>query len=106
MDTIETLTARITALEDRQAIADLIAGYGPAVNSLDGAGAAVIWARDGVYQIGPGWTFDGRAAITALPELPQHRGYVAQGCTFPVAAQDRAGGRARNCAWLFAGVAA
>ncbi|WP_010141986.1 nuclear transport factor 2 family protein [Oceanicola sp. S124] len=78
-DRITLLAERLTALEDRQQIADLIAGYGPAVDSLDGAGAAAIWDRDGRYEIGSQWALDGQAQIAGLTEFDQHRGYVEQG---------------------------
>lgn len=79
-DTIERLTARLTALEDRQAIADLIAGYGPAVDTLDGPATASLWADAGKYDIAPDMLLEGRAAISGIATLDQHRGYVAQGC--------------------------
>ena len=78
-DALTALTARVTALEDRQAIADLIARYGPAVDSVDGAGTAAIWADTGIYSIG-GTVLDGGAAIAGLVDFPQHRAYVEAGC--------------------------
>jgi uncharacterized protein (TIGR02246 family) len=78
--TLEDLQARLTALEDRQAIADLIAGYGPAVDALDGTGAAAIWAPDGTYHIGSDVTLRGRGEIAGIAALEHHRGYVARGC--------------------------
>lgn len=78
-DALTALTDRVTALEDRQAIADLIARYGPAVDSLDGAATAQIWAETGTYRIG-GSLLDGGAAIAGLVDFAQHRGYVEAGC--------------------------
>lgn len=79
-ETPETLHARLSALEDRHAIADLIAGYGPAVDALDGDAAAAIWAADGTYRIGADLVLRGHADIAGIRQMSQHRGYVAQGC--------------------------
>lgn len=79
-ETIETLAARLTRLEDHQAIADLIASYGPAVDTLDGARAASLWSEDGTYRIGPDAILSGRDEIAGIAEMDQHRSYVDAGC--------------------------
>ncbi|WP_341862034.1 nuclear transport factor 2 family protein [Gymnodinialimonas sp. 57CJ19] len=79
-ESLEKLNERLTALEDRQTIADLIAGYGPAIDALDGDGAAAIWAADGTYDIGADVTLNGRAEIAGIAEMDQHRAYVTKGC--------------------------
>lgn len=75
----ETLAARLTALEDRQEIADLISGYGPAVDALQGEAAAAIWTETGRYEVGEQWSFEGRDRIAALTGVEQHRNYVENG---------------------------
>lgn len=76
---IEKLEARLAALEDRAAIAELIAGYGPCVDALDGAGAAAAWAEAGTYEIGPAMTLRGQHEIAGIAAMDQHRDYVARG---------------------------
>ncbi|MET0269232.1 MAG: nuclear transport factor 2 family protein, partial [Sphingomonas sp.] len=58
---LATLRAGLRAVQDRQAIADLIAAYGPAVDRGDGCAAADLWAADGTYDLGPLGVARGRA---------------------------------------------
>jgi len=48
----QSLARRITALEDQEAIRDLLARYGPLADAGDCAGAAALWTEDGVYEVG------------------------------------------------------
>lgn len=73
------LAARLAALEDREAIRDLIARYGPLADAGDCAGAAALWAEDGVYEVGGFGAFQGRAAIAALLEGESHQSLIAGG---------------------------
>jgi uncharacterized protein (TIGR02246 family) len=81
----ETLTAsdnmgaRIAALEDREAIRDLIARYGPLADAGDCAGAAALWAEDGTYEVGGFGIYQGRAAIQALLEGESHQTLIHGG---------------------------
>lgn len=77
------LEARVRALEDRLEIIDIIAAYGPAVDSGDGASVAQMWAEDGEYTFGAGGA--GTTTLTGpdvgeLVDLPGHRGYMTRGC--------------------------
>lgn len=78
MATIEDLECRIAELEDRLAILQLVASYGPAVDSLDRDGVAALWAEDGRYDFG-GDPLEGREAVASLIDLDTHRGYVGKG---------------------------
>lgn len=71
--------ARLAALEDREAIRDLIARYGPLVDSGRVAEAAALWAEDGVYEVGGYGAYVGPAAIRALLEGPDHQALIAGG---------------------------
>ncbi len=73
------LHERLQVIEDRLALADLIARYGPAVDSGDGKSLARDWCEEAVYA-GDGWEFRGREAIAGIPDFPQHRAFMAQGC--------------------------
>jgi hypothetical protein len=64
---LETLVARLRVLEDREAIRDLIASYGPL-------------AEDGIYEVVGFAQAQGHAAIAALIEGDTHRALMADGC--------------------------
>ena len=86
------LPARIAMLEDREAIRDLIASYGPLADAGDCAGAAALWTEDGVYEVGGFGEYRGRAAIRELLEGENHQGLIAGGAAHvlspPVIALD------------------
>lgn len=75
-----TPEARLQALEDREAIRDLIARYGPLADSGDAAGVAALWTEDGSYAVGGMTEAKGRAAIAALIEGQMHQSLMADGC--------------------------
>lgn len=74
------LAARLQALEDREAIRELIASYGPLADAGAAEELAGLWAEDGSYGVGGMGAAKGRAAIAALIEGPTHQGLMAQGC--------------------------
>lgn len=80
MPAADTLAARLQALEDREAIRDLIARYGPAADNGDAEGAAALFAPDGVYAVGGMGESRGRPAIAALLRGPTHQQLMADGC--------------------------
>ncbi|WP_375195119.1 nuclear transport factor 2 family protein [Sphingobium sp.] len=75
----DPLAARIAALEDREAIRDLIARYGPLADSGDCAGAAALWTEDGIYEVGGFGSYQGRTAIRALLEGESHQQLIHGG---------------------------
>ena len=77
-DRLNALEARVRELEDRAQIFQLMAAYGPAVDSRDGATLADLWTEDASYDT-DGYIFDGRKQITELVDLPTHQDYVAAG---------------------------
>lgn len=76
---LAALRNEVRALRDRQAIADLIAAYGPAVDRGDSRGAAALWAHDGSYDLGAMGTARGHDAIAALFEADLHQGLIRDG---------------------------
>lgn len=80
MPAADALAARLQALEDREAIRDLIARYGPAADSGDAEGAAALFAPEGVYAVGGMGESRGRPAIAALLRGPVHQQLMADGC--------------------------
>lgn len=82
-DRLAALEARTRHLEDQLAITQLLAAYGPAVDSLSGDDAAALWVEDGTYEAGE-YVFAGRAALAGLVDIANHRAWVAQGCAHVV----------------------
>jgi len=73
------LEARVSMLEDHLAILQLVASYGPAVDSLDRDKVAELWAKDGSYDFSGGEPLKGRANVADLIDLATHRAYVTAG---------------------------
>lgn len=74
------LEARLQALEDREAIRDLIAGYGPLADTGAAELVAGLWAEDGSYAVAGMDEAKGRDAIAGLIAGPVHQALLAQGC--------------------------
>lgn len=75
---LAALERRLGELEDTIAILQLIASYGPAVDSMDRDGVAALWAKDGTYEYTGGY-LEGRDGVAALIDLATHRAYVDAG---------------------------
>jgi len=78
--TIEALAARLQTLEDREAIRDLIARYGPLADAGEADALASLWTEGGVYDVVGFATAKGHAKIAALIDGPAHRALLADGC--------------------------
>lgn len=75
-----TIEDRLRAVEDRIAIAQVICGYGYAVDGLNTEAVGQTFTEDGVYAIGDFGKLEGRAGVEVLTSDPGHLGYVAAGC--------------------------
>ncbi len=75
---LATLETRLAALEDERAILQLIARYGPAVDSLSGAEVRDLWSPGGSYDFGSG-ALVGSDAVAGLVDMAEHRGFVERG---------------------------
>ena len=75
-----TIEDRLRAVEDRIAIAQVICGYGYAVDGLNTEAVGQTFTKDGVYAVGDFGSMDGRSAIEALTSDPGHLAYVGAGC--------------------------
>ena len=75
---MNSLEERLLALEDRAAITELLASYGPLADTGNGAGIRELWDSAGTY------TFDSttleRPAVAGLVELESHREFMRAGC--------------------------
>lgn len=76
----DAIAARLQMLEDRDAIADLIARYGPLADSGEADGVAMLWTDDGIYAVDGFPEARGHAAIAALIEGPVHQALMKRGC--------------------------
>lgn len=73
------ILSRLQRLEDQQAIAKLVASYGPSVDAGNADRAADLWAVDGTYDV-EGWQMIGRVGIHEMVSSTSHQALVAHGC--------------------------
>lgn len=76
---VAALAKRVRVLEDQQEIIQLIAKYGPAVDSLSGEAVIDLWTEDGIYDVGGMQPFIG-TDVVGVVEAAIHRQYVSAGC--------------------------
>lgn len=79
-DRLALLEDRLQALEDRLAIYQLVATYGPAVDSLSEERVAALWTDDGVYDAGGNEPFKGSDQLKQITTSDMHRKFVDAGC--------------------------
>lgn len=72
------LSGRVALIERRLALYDLIASYGPAVDSGSARAAADLWNPEGSYDYGD-HKLSGRAEIEAMVEGRHHQGLIQAG---------------------------
>ncbi|QTV79048.1 nuclear transport factor 2 family protein [Microbacterium sp. NIBRBAC000506063] len=75
---------RLRALEDRAAIAELIAQYGPAVDRGDADAVRALWSDDGEYGFDD--TVLDAEGIHSLVDLETHRDLMRRGCAHIISA--------------------
>jgi len=80
MNDLTDLDRRLSAIEDREAIRELIARYGPLADSGQAEDLATLWAPDGVYEVVGYASATGHAEIAALIEGPVHQELMTAGC--------------------------
>lgn len=78
-DRLAALETRLRAAEDRLAIMDVVAHYGPAVDTRSATATADLWTQDGVYDYGAA-PLVGTRAIGGLVDREPHVSYVERGC--------------------------
>ena len=76
----QSIEDRLRALEDRQAIYQVVCGYGYAVDGLNVEAVGSFYVDDGIYAVGDIGEMKGRETIEAITRDPGHLGYVAAGC--------------------------
>ena len=75
-----TVEERLTAMEDRLAIYQLVCGYGYAVDGCNAEAVGSFYAEDGVYAVGDAGHWEGREAIAGITASPGHLTLVGAGC--------------------------
>jgi len=78
--TVEALVARVRQLEDQAEITQLVAQYGPAVDSGSAGATADLWTEDGTFDAVPWWKMEGRADIEAMVTSGGHHELIENGC--------------------------
>ncbi len=104
--TVEALAAKVRALSDQLEITQLVAQYGPAVDSGSAEATAALWTEDGSFDAVPHLRMRGRDDIVAMVN-GGHQDLIRNGCghvlTVPhvVVDGDEATGRsyALNIRW-------
>lgn len=77
---VNALEQRLTMLEDRAAIRDLITSYGRLADAGHADAVARLWTADGTYEVVGMATATGHAAIAGLITGPVHQALMADGC--------------------------
>lgn len=81
-DRIDALEARLQRLEDEQAIARLVASYGPLVDAGEADRVAALWTEEGTYDV-EGYYMANRAEVAAMVHSEAHQGLIGNGsCHF------------------------
>ena len=78
--TVEALAARVHQLEDQLELYQVVARYGPAVDSGDPEATAALWLEDGTYETEQTGPMVGRAGIAAMVVGEGHQGLIHGGC--------------------------
>lgn len=76
----QSIEERLLAVEDRQAIYQVVCGYGYAADGLNADAVGSCYVDDGVYAVGDIGKMEGREQIEAITRDPGHLAYVGAGC--------------------------
>jgi uncharacterized protein (TIGR02246 family) len=71
---------RLRAVEDRLAIAQLVCGYGYAIDGCNAEAVGSFYAEDGIYAVAGSSTWQGRDAVAGIAASSGHLDLVAAGC--------------------------
>jgi hypothetical protein len=104
---VEALSARVAQLEDHLEIAQLVARYGPSVDSGSADATAALWTDDGVFDAVGAVTMHGHDEIAGMVLGAGHQSLILNGCAHVLTAPhvvvdgDTARGRsyALNIRW-------
>ena len=74
------LEAQVRVLADHEEITQLLASYGPSVDSGSAAATAALWEVDGVFDVGGHFTMNGRDEIMGMVNGEGHQSLIHNGC--------------------------
>ena len=80
---LAALRARVRELEDFRDVTQLVAQYGPSVDSGTAGETASIWTEEGTFAVVGGeltFTMEGHGDIKAMVDGEGHRGLIDNGC--------------------------
>jgi hypothetical protein len=77
---LAAVEARLRAVEDHEALRQLVATYGPAVDSGHAEIAASLWSDDGVFDVVPWFELVGHEQIAGMVSGPGHQSVIESGC--------------------------
>ena len=77
---VAALEARVRSLEDHLEITQLVARYGPAVDSGSAEETAGLWTEDGTFAAVGVIEMDGREEIAAMVRGDGHQDLILNGC--------------------------
>jgi len=77
---LAALRARVRQLEDHLEITQLVAQYGPAVDSGSAEATAGMWAEDGTFDVVGALDLRGRDQIAAMVRGEGHQDLIRNGC--------------------------
>jgi hypothetical protein len=77
---VAALAARVRTLEDQIEIMQLVARYGPAVDSGSGEEAASLWTDDGIFDAVPQRRMQGHDEIVGMVHGDGHQSLIHNGC--------------------------
>jgi SnoaL-like domain len=77
---VAALAQRVQALQDYVEITQLVAQYGPSVDSGSAEAAAGLWTEDGVFDVVGYGPFTGREEIAAMVNGEGHQWLIMNGC--------------------------
>jgi hypothetical protein len=70
VDTRRSTEARLRLIEDHLAIYQLVAAYGPGIDSLDFEQSKELWTEDGVYDLEGIGVYEGASGLRAMLDRP------------------------------------
>lgn len=77
---VQQLEARLRVVEDHAALSQLVASYGPAVDSGSADAAAELWREDGVFDVAGYFELVGHEGIAGMVNGDGHQALIHDGC--------------------------
>ena len=77
---VGALSERVRRLEDQAEITQLVAQYGPSVDSGSGDATAALWTEDGTFDVVPHLHMVGRDDIVDMVHGDGHQSLIRTGC--------------------------